>query len=84
MDRDCKRESLGWFRENLKRARKAKGFSQEMLCEISQTPRFFRFPMRRLLRPDGKEEETMAGDPVYFGVFWEEDRWSSKGIWVVC
>lgn len=35
MDRANKHESLGWFRENLKRARKAKGYSQEMLCEVA-------------------------------------------------
>jgi len=34
VDRRRARESLGWFCENLKRARKAKGHSQEMLREI--------------------------------------------------
>ena len=35
MDRSRKIDSLGWFCENLRRARKAKGYSQEMLCEIA-------------------------------------------------
>ena len=35
VDRAGKSDSLAWFRENLKRARKAKGYSQEMLCEIA-------------------------------------------------
>jgi len=35
VDRVGRRDSLAWFRENLKRARKAKGYSQEMLCEIA-------------------------------------------------
>jgi len=35
VDRAGKSDSLGWFRENLKRARKAKGYSQEMLCEVA-------------------------------------------------
>jgi len=35
VDRARKNKSLRWFCENLRRARKAKGFSQEMLCEIA-------------------------------------------------
>ena len=35
MDRARKTQPLGWFCENLRRARKAKGYSQEMLCEIA-------------------------------------------------
>jgi transcriptional regulator with XRE-family HTH domain len=35
VDRAGKSDSLAWFRGNLKRARKAKGYSQEMLCEIA-------------------------------------------------
>jgi transcriptional regulator with XRE-family HTH domain len=35
VDRTRKNEPLRWFRENLRNARKAKGYSQEMLCEIA-------------------------------------------------
>gem|GEM_PF-2003484 len=35
MDSDRNIESLEWFCQNLKRAIKAKGYSQEMLCEIA-------------------------------------------------
>ena len=35
MDRARKIELLRWFCQNLKRARKAKGYSQEALCEIA-------------------------------------------------
>ena len=35
MDRARKNESIRWFCDNLRRARKEKGLSQEMLCEIA-------------------------------------------------
>jgi transcriptional regulator with XRE-family HTH domain len=35
VDRGRNVELAGWFCENLRRARKAKGYSQEMLCEIA-------------------------------------------------
>ncbi|MBC8420116.1 MAG: helix-turn-helix transcriptional regulator [Desulfobacterales bacterium] len=35
VDRARKTEPLRWFCQNLKRARKAKGYSQETLCEIA-------------------------------------------------
>ncbi|MCF8128426.1 MAG: helix-turn-helix domain-containing protein [Deltaproteobacteria bacterium] len=36
MDKTEKNEFLGWFCQNLRKARKAKGYSQEKLCEIAE------------------------------------------------
>ncbi len=35
MDRNETNQWLGWFCQNLRKARKAKGYSQEKLCEIA-------------------------------------------------